>query len=56
MTKKEVYYCRFLFLFLATPRHTGILVSQPGIEPTLPTMEVWSLNHWISREFPVKFL
>ena len=27
-----------------------ILVPQPGIEPVLPALEVWSLNHWTARE------
>ena len=30
----------------------GILVPQPGIEPTPPTVEVWSPNHWTPRELP----
>ena len=30
----------------------GILVPQPGIEPTPPALEVWSLNHWTAREAP----
>ena len=29
-----------------------ILVPQPGIKPTPPALEVWILNHWITREFP----
>ena len=28
----------------------GILVPQPGIEPTPPALEVWSLNHWTAKE------
>ena len=31
----------------------GILVSQPGIEPMLPAVEVQSLNHWATRGVPV---
>ena len=27
-----------------------ILVPQAGIEPKLPTVEAWSLNHWTTRE------
>ena len=36
------------------PHHAacGILVPQPGIKPVTPAMEVWSLNHWTSREVP----
>ena len=29
-----------------------ILVPQPGIEPVPPIMQVWSLNHQITREVP----
>ena len=51
----------FLFLFvwvffrlcLAACR---ILVPWPGIKPVSPALEVWSPNHWITREFPVVFL
>ena len=28
----------------------GILVPPPGIEPTPPAVEAWSLNHWTARE------
>ena len=36
------------------PRSTacGILVPQPGIEPTPPAVEVQSVNHWTTREVP----
>ena len=27
----------------------GILVSQPGIKPMTPALEVWSPNHWTSE-------
>ena len=30
----------------------GILVPWPGIEPGLPALEAWSLNHWTTREVP----
>ena len=30
-----------------------ILVSQSELEPTLPTVEAWSLNHWTTREMPL---
>ena len=33
----------------------GILVCWPGIEPMPSEVEVWSLNHLTTREFP-KFL
>ena len=32
--------------FFATPH------SMPGIEPMFPAMELWCLNHWITREAP----
>ena len=40
------------------PRHTtcGTLVLQPGIEPTLPALKVWRLNHWTVREVPQHFI
>ena len=28
------------------------LVPWPGIKPRLPTLEVWSFSHWITREVP----
>ena len=31
-----------------------ILVPQPGIEPVPPAVEVWSLNHWTTKEVPLK--
>ena len=39
-------------------RHTtcGTLVLQPGIEPTLPALKVWRLNHWTVREVPQHFI
>lgn len=30
----------------------GISAPQTGIEPVLPTVEAWSLNHWMTREVP----
>ena len=30
-----------------------ILVYEPGIETMPPAGEVWSLNHWTSREVPM---
>ena len=40
------------FFFLATPGGVWDLSSRPGIEPTLPAVEAWSLNHWTAREVP----
>ena len=31
----------------------GIIVPQPEIEPKLPTFEMWSLDHWTTREGPL---
>ena len=42
----------FFFFFLAMPC-SGILVPRPGIKPTPPALEAWSLNHWTAREAPI---
>ena len=34
----------------------GILVPQPGLKPAPPTREVWSLNHWTTREVPKEII
>ena len=52
-----LFFSAFFFLFyhfLGGLHHTAcrILVSQPGIEPVPPAVEVWSLNHWTAREVP----
>ena len=39
------------YFWLCHPACT-ILVPQPGIEPVSPAVEVWSLNHWTTREVP----
>ena len=31
----------------------GILVPRPGIEPTPPALEEWSLNHWTNKEVSI---
>ena len=38
------------------PHHVacGILFPWPGIDPVLPALEAWSLNHW-TREVPAVF-
>ena len=41
------------FFFGHTTQQAGILVPQPGIEPTPPAVEAQSLNHWTTREVPV---
>ena len=42
----------FFPLFFLWPHHTacGIFVSQPGLEPVLPGLEVQSLNQWTTRK------
>ena len=44
------FLCLLGFVFFFWRRHTGI--SQPGIEPTPPIVEVQSFNHWTTREVP----
>jgi len=29
-----------------------LIVPQSGIKPVPPAVEVWSPNHWTTREFP----
>ena len=46
-------FLSFFFCFLAEPRMAcRISIPRPGIEPTLPAVEVQSLNHWTAREVP----
>ena len=40
------------FLFLPHHESCGISVPWPRIEPMLPAVKAWSLNHWTTREFP----
>ena len=41
------------FFFFFWPCYAcGILVPWPGIEPSPPAAEAWSLNHWTVREVP----
>ena len=44
------------FFFWLYPMACRILVPWPGIEPTPPAVEAWSLNHWIAREVLHYFL
>ena len=39
------------FLYLFGQAACRILVPWPGIEPVPPAVEVWSPNHWTTREF-----
>ena len=42
---------------MATPCGKKDPVSQPGIKPASPALEVWSLNHWTTREvLPTSFI
>ena len=45
----------FFLVVFSGPCHPAceILIPQPGIEPASLTLEAWSLNHWLTREFPL---
>ena len=40
----------FIFIFIATPWNKK---SYFPTNPTPPSVEAWSLNHWTTREVPV---
>ena len=42
----------YFFFFWLCCAACGILVPWPGIEPTSPAVEAWSLNRWTAREAP----
>ena len=47
----------FIYLFIWLYRAAcGILVPQPGIEPTPPEVEARSPNHWTTREVSPLYL
>ena len=50
------FNCEKGVFFFFPPHHgtCGILVSWPGIKPRPLAVKVWSLNHWIDKEFPWK--
>ena len=52
---KDIIFFFFL-IFWTCPVACRILVPQPGMGPTSPAVEVWSLNHWTTREVPRSFL
>ena len=54
LLKSAVIYL-FVYLFWLPLMACGILVSWPGIEPAPPAVEVWSLNHWTSREVQINY-
>ena len=45
-------FCVSCSFSLFWPHHAayGILVPWPGMEPTLPAVKAWSLNHWTTRD------
>ena len=52
--RNYLVYLLFYFIFFFGPRRAAcrILVPRWGIEPAPPAVEVWSLNHWATREVP----
>ena len=42
-----------IFLIWLCCTACGILVPQPGIQPTSPALELWTLKHWTTREVPL---
>ena len=55
-TNPYLFICLFICIFIHSCVHLaaarGILVPWPGIEPSPPAVEAWSLNHWTTREVP----
>ena len=47
------YYDDVLIFIWSLPEARGIFVSQPGMEPVAPALEVQSLNHWTTRDVPL---
>jgi len=43
---------RLTFFFGCTEQREGSLVPGPGIEPTLPAMELQCPSHWTAQEAP----
>ena len=48
-------HLKSFFIFWLHCAACRILVLQPGIEPVPPTVEVWNINHWTTREVPKMF-
>lgn len=44
------YFLKKKFFFWLHPAARRILVHWPGIEPTPPAVEIWSVNHWPIRD------
>ena len=49
LSQDKKHHSDFFFFFGRAVQHA---VPQPGIEPTPPVVEAWSLNHWTTREVP----
>ena len=49
-----LYFFSFLFCFEGEPCQVAcvILVPRPGIDPSPPALQAWSLNHWLTRKVP----
>ena len=47
-----IFFSSFFFFLFGHVKQLCILLSQAGIEPESPEVEVQSLNHWAAREFP----
>ena len=45
-------FFNLLLIFWLCHTICGILVPLPGAERMHPELEVWSLNHWTTREMP----
>ena len=50
-TVMQLQFWGIFFFFWPGHMSYGILVPQPGIESRSPAVEVWSSNHWTTREF-----
>ena len=48
--QSEGIVCLSFFFFWPHHAARGILVPQPGTEPTPLALEAWSLNHWTAAE------
>ena len=51
-SRPSMFLLYLLIYFWQCPGACGILVPGPGMEPTSPALEAWSLNHWATREVP----
>ena len=55
LNKVTEYLTVILFTYWQHCRACGILGPQPGIQPRLSAVKVFSPNHWTTREFPAKY-